>query len=64
MSKLICDSRHGCKEEALCGGSKPHDYIEGECNKCPMNKEARCVEAKINDYPNGENDGHRLEIKE
>ncbi len=43
MSKVICDSRHGCKEEHLCGGAKPHDKCDG-CGHCPFTPNAKCIE--------------------
>jgi len=56
VSKVICNSRHGCEEAYVCGGAKPHDRQKNECNGCPMNKDARCIEAKINEYPQGKLD--------
>ena len=51
MAKVICNSRHGCAEAAMgCGGATPHHECT-ECGKCPFDGDARCVEAKINDYP-------------
>lgn len=49
MSKVICNSTHGCKEAGICGASAPHEYQESECNGCPMDRAARCVEVNPNE---------------
>ena len=43
--KFICDQHKTCRHRRDCGGAVPHDHCEGECNKCPMNKEAKCIES-------------------
>ena len=42
--KVICDKQKRCKHKFECGGSKPHEYDENECGKCPMDKTATCIE--------------------
>jgi len=46
VSQVICDSSKGCKEEYNCGGVKPHDFDLNECNKCPINKNQKCISVK------------------
>lgn len=41
--KVICDKKETCKHAFMCGGSKPHIYDDNECNKCPMDKNAKCI---------------------
>lgn len=43
MSKFRCDQYQNCEHRRECGGAKPHEKEESECNKCPMNADARCV---------------------
>lgn len=46
---VICDKRKTCKHAKeenpshRCGGSQPHSFHGAECNKCPMDKDARCL---------------------
>lgn len=43
---VICNMCDRCKEANMCGGAHPHKYQEDECDKCPFDKSARCVQVE------------------
>ena len=40
---VICNKKQFCDEAPSCGGAQPHAFDDQECNKCPIDKTARCV---------------------
>jgi hypothetical protein len=45
MNLVICNSKKHCRKSVLCGGAKPHEPCT-ECDRCPMNKTAKCLPLK------------------
>ncbi len=48
MNKVICNQSKKCRHRTTCGGAKPHTFDDNECNKCPMNLNAKCIEVEVN----------------
>ena len=46
MEKVLCNKTLTCKHKGTCGGVEPHDFDPNECNKCPMDSEAKCQGVK------------------
>jgi len=47
--KVLCDHKDTCKtyrNHGYCAGAKPHTPTK-VCNKCPVDKKARCVKAPL-----------------
>jgi len=44
MTKYICDRASDCRHKEDCGGAQPHGFAADECDHCPMDPDARCVE--------------------
>lgn len=45
-TEFICDKNKICEYSSICMGSKPHQWEEHECNYCPKDREAKCVQIK------------------
>ena len=41
---VLCSKTPTCTEASQCGGAQPHQREDDECGKCPMDKEAKCLE--------------------